>query len=196
MSDLIRVYGWRNIHTDEWYIGRTSLPMKIRSKKDLSGYMSCRIFYKAIEEYGPNAFEENILGLYLTQEEADEAERRFIKEKNSLYPNGYNLETGGISGKEIHEETRKVQSENASCPWKGKHLSEDTKQKLSESHKGLKYPTLYKPVIQSTLSGEFVAEYKSGREASIQTGIPFQNISHVCRGKRLSAGGYQWRYAS
>ena len=47
-------------------------------------------------------------------------------------------------------------------------------------------------VMQRTLSGEFVAEYNSMREAEEKTGIPIQNISSVTSGKRRSAGGYIW----
>lgn len=47
-------------------------------------------------------------------------------------------------------------------------------------------------VTQRTLSGEFVAEYNSMREAEEKTGIPIQNISSVTSGKRRSAGGYIW----
>lgn len=47
-------------------------------------------------------------------------------------------------------------------------------------------------VTQRTLSGDFVAEYNSMREAEEKTGIPIQNISSVTSGKRRSAGGYIW----
>ncbi len=36
--------------------------------------------------------------------------------------------------------------------------------------------------------------YNSTIEAEARTGISFQNISAVCRGIRLTAGGYTWRY--
>lgn len=54
--------------------------------------------------------------------------------------------------------------------------------------------TCYKPVIQLTKDGQFVAEYPSIIEAHIQTGINKSNISLVCSGKRKSTGGYVWRY--
>lgn len=61
-----------------------------------------------------------------------------------------------------------------------------------------------KPVLQYTLDGEFVKEYKSITEASQQTGIKCYNISRCCNvsfskspinGKYYqckSAGGYKW----
>lgn len=39
-----------------------------------------------------------------------------------------------------------------------------------------------------------VAYYPSANEAARQTGIPQGNISRVCRGEGLTAGGYQWMY--
>lgn len=51
------------------------------------------------------------------------------------------------------------------------------------------------PVIQFTKEGEFVAEYQSGKEASIKTGINHAHIMANCAGKGYkSAGGYRWQY--
>ena len=49
-----------------------------------------------------------------------------------------------------------------------------------------------KAVVQYTMDGEFVAEYKSAMEAERQTGI--HQIHRVCRNERKSAGGYKWKY--
>lgn len=51
-----------------------------------------------------------------------------------------------------------------------------------------------KPVIQLSLSGEFIAKYHSTSEAFRQTGIPCQNIGQVCLKRIRQAGGYIWRY--
>lgn len=49
-----------------------------------------------------------------------------------------------------------------------------------------------KPVIQYTKDGKVISEYKSAVEAERTTGI--KNISTVCNGRRLQAGGYIWKY--
>lgn len=36
--------------------------------------------------------------------------------------------------------------------------------------------------------------YDSISQAYHETGIPFQNISEVCKGKRQTAGGYHWKF--
>ena len=50
-----------------------------------------------------------------------------------------------------------------------------------------------KPVIQYTLSGEFVAEYSSRSAAARETGIGNSDICQAIIGRRQSqAGGYRW----
>ena len=53
---------------------------------------------------------------------------------------------------------------------------------------------LGKRVIQLTMFNEPIAEYYSTSQASKQTGISHRNIATCCRGERISAGGYKWRY--
>lgn len=43
-------------------------------------------------------------------------------------------------------------------------------------------------------SNEPIAEYYSTSQASKQTGISHRNIATCCRGERISAGGYKWKY--
>jgi hypothetical protein len=51
-------------------------------------------------------------------------------------------------------------------------------------------------VIQLTISGEFVCEWKSASEAGRKTGVNFRYINEVCRGIRQNTGGYLCLYAS
>ena len=52
-----------------------------------------------------------------------------------------------------------------------------------------------KPVIQKTLDGDFVAEYKSITEACEKTGFPGNSyISECCKGKRKYYKNYKWEY--
>jgi len=53
---------------------------------------------------------------------------------------------------------------------------------------------LNKGVVQYTKEGEHIAEYHSTIEAKRQTGVWHSSISAVCAGKRVSAGGFFWRY--
>lgn len=49
-----------------------------------------------------------------------------------------------------------------------------------------------KAVIQISKDGSVIAEYVSYSEATRQTNI--HNIDNVCNGKRITAGGYFWKY--
>lgn len=53
----------------------------------------------------------------------------------------------------------------------------------------------YKPIIQYTKDGVFVAEYQSLKEACEHTGANAGSISCVCTGKRKTANGFIWKYA-
>ena len=53
-----------------------------------------------------------------------------------------------------------------------------------------------KPVIQLDLSNNQIAVYDSITKASKATNIILTNIAKVCRGKRHTAGGYKWIFAS
>lgn len=52
-----------------------------------------------------------------------------------------------------------------------------------------------KPVIQYTLDGLLVAEYKSTKEAAKKTGYHIYKIQRVVKGERKSHKGFTWSYA-
>ena len=51
-----------------------------------------------------------------------------------------------------------------------------------------------KKIMQKSLTGQFIKQYNSLKEASDSTGIARPNISHCCIGKRKMAGGFIWEY--
>lgn len=61
-------------------------------------------------------------------------------------------------------------------------------QRASEKHK--------KHILKYDLKGNFIKEYNSLKEASIDTNVFFTNISAVCRGKQKTAYGFIWKYKS
>ena len=105
----------------------------------------------AIEKYGWDNFEHEILMVGLTKEEAEAEEIRLIRELNTIVPFGYNLTTGGNIGYEVSNETKqklrlvhlgkpkKTEAiEKTASYHRGKTVSEETRRKLSEARKGLK----------------------------------------------------------
>ena len=51
-----------------------------------------------------------------------------------------------------------------------------------------------RPVEQYNIDGELVGTYPSLTAAQEATGIIYQNINHVLKGRQLTAGGYKWKY--
>ena len=73
---------------------------------------------------------------------------------------------------------------------KGRKCSDDTRKKLSESHKGKNRKDLSKKVL-CVETGE---TFESVMDAYRKTGVGFRNISMVCHGKRKTTGGFHWRF--
>ena len=53
-----------------------------------------------------------------------------------------------------------------------------------------------KPIVQLTLSGEFVSYYPSLAEIKRQTGFNHKNICNLLHGHGNTAYGYKWQYAN
>lgn len=51
-----------------------------------------------------------------------------------------------------------------------------------------------KPVSQYDLDGNFIAEYESITDASKKTKTAISAIVFCCKGQRMSANKFQWRY--
>lgn len=96
------------------YIGQTVQPLKHRWYSHNS-QKACAYLHRALKKYGKDAFTIEEIGSYKTIEDLNDAEEYYIDWFNCLSPNGYNLMTGG-NNKLMHEDTRK---------------------KMSESHKGI-----------------------------------------------------------
>lgn len=77
---------------------------------------------------------------------------------------------------------------------KGKVLSEETKRKMSEAHKGESKPHFEKRINQYTLDGEFIKTWKSTMEIERTLGYIHNNISNACKGKLKTAYGHKWSY--
>ena len=90
------IYCHKNKINSKCYIGITQQKPKRRWQNGV-GYKT-QNFYRAIEKYGWNNFEHIILEEGLSLEEATKKEKDYIKEFNSIVPNGYNISIGGESG--------------------------------------------------------------------------------------------------
>lgn len=92
-----KIYVYTNKINGKKYVGQTNRSLKRRANGNHgTGYKGCTVFWNAIQKYGWENFEAEILYDNLTQEEANELEIKTIKELNTLDDNyGYNMCIGG-----------------------------------------------------------------------------------------------------
>lgn len=87
----------------------------------------------------------------------------------------------------------------------GKHLTQETKEKISKSLKdnpskpwlgkfGNEHPNS-KPILQFTKDGDFMRKWECFSEIERNLGINHSNILKVIKGIRNHTGGYKWGYA-
>ena len=252
------VYAHTNKINGKMYVGQTCIKPTKRWNKG-KGYKDNTYFYNAIQKYGWDNFDHEIIASKLTKEEANNFERLLIKGFDLLNTNkGYNLQDGGSHGKpseasrvniknaaikrsqneewrkrqkESHigiqsgdknsmygkkhteeakqkqreaslgkhptDETRKKMSESHigdKNSMFGKHHSEETKQKISDANKNEKHHKARR-VNQYSLDGELIKTWDYIKQAGEVLGIPPQNISRCCRTGKGTAGGFKWSYA-
>jgi hypothetical protein len=90
----------------------------------------CILLNNAIRKYGQDNFEVSTL-IKCNKDELDNYEVIFIKEYNSVKPNGYNLKFGGYSSKNNEDTILKMVEAHT-----GKEHSEETKNKISKTQIG------------------------------------------------------------
>ena len=108
-----------------------------RHLRDAKKGSQCAI-HKAVRKYGKETFEVSLLCICETQEELDKKEDEYITEYNSMiYDNGYNMVRGG-KGRAPDFHHKEEHKQKMSEFMRGRNLSEETKQKISDAHKGKK----------------------------------------------------------
>lgn len=102
------VYVHTNKVNGKRYVGITSMEPEKRWAKG-HGYRSNVLFYRAIQKYGWDGFDHDILACGLTKQEACEMEVAMIAEFDLVNPEkGYNLDRGGNGSNRLTEKTRAV----------------------------------------------------------------------------------------
>lgn len=90
---------------DKYYVGITCQKPNQRWRNG-NGYKG-QMFYNAIQKYGWDNIQHELIAENLTKNEAENFERKLIKLLNSNDGiNGYNLDSGGNIGKEPNQEVR------------------------------------------------------------------------------------------
>lgn len=109
------------------YVGITKRTLSQRFKNG-EGYISCPLFYKAIQKYGWNNFQHIIILENISQSEAKYTEKYLIR-WYKMHNQSYNITDGGqgMAGVRMYGEKNH---------WFGKHHSKWSKQKISQAQSG------------------------------------------------------------
>lgn len=230
MSNLLKLNYVVYVHTSpdgKVYVGITMKKPEYRWNNG-NGYKPNKHFYNAILKYGWDNFKHEIVALNLSKEDACKIEQELIKKFNSTDKSrGYNKSIGGECGslgvKFSPDEIKRIRANRTyTSSWaKGKKFTEEhknkiriantgkqhtqeTRRKLSESHKGkitwIKGKTMSDEVRMKKSKPIVCVEtnifYFGLMEAERQTSVPHGNISKCLKGQRETAGGFHWQYAN
>lgn len=188
-NDSYCVYIHTNKTNGKMYVGQTSQKPEYRWDNG-KRYCHNQYFYRAIQKYGWDGFDHDVIASGLTKDEADHFEELLIKELNTTSrDNGYNIMFGGNNHKHS-EETKQKMSKTRT----GKKHSDDWCKNISNGLKGKK--DINKKALEAHRKKVKCVEtnvtYDSQVEAEEKTGISRKGISACCRGYQQTAGGYHW----
>ena len=96
-------------------------------------------------------------------------------------------------GKHLSEETK--QKLRGRCGfWKGKSMTPEVKEKMSKSGKGKFHEYRAKPVDQYSKEGEFIQTHRSIVDATRAIGAGSWDISNCLHGRQKTCKGYFWKF--
>lgn len=134
-----KVYMLTNTVTGKSYVGQTIQRPSARMQQHKGGRQfgytrssKPTLIQRSIRKRGWSAFTWEILEKNIAHEPVkilDERERYWIKEKQTLRPNGYNMDEGGQKGKRYTPDMRKAKSK-AMMPWARSEKSRARKREL------------------------------------------------------------------
>lgn len=165
------------IHTNKInhkrYVGITSQSPEQRWGTDGVGY-NRQMFYRAIEKYGWDNFDHDVVASGLLKDEADSFEQVLISQlKSNDKEFGYNIQNGGFSnGKHSKETIKKMVASKigkSNVSWIGRKHTDESKQKMREWHEGRKFTEEHKKNLSESQKG------KCGKQV-ICNGVVFDSI--------------------
>jgi hypothetical protein len=197
------VYMHENKTNGKKYVGITSKKPEERWGSNGRNYKYTKYnhFWNAIQKYGWDNFEHNILIEDLSLSDALKSEFRISKEHKTTNPKyGYNGRVGTGGNFAASDSLRKIYSENSTGennPMYGKKHTKETIKKLSENAhimKGKDNP-VSRAVKGININDNSEIIFESANQAAKYVKI-FNNghIIECCRGKRKTCKGYRWEY--
>lgn len=170
------------------YIGQTRVSLLIRHNQHLRGQQRIDCLLR-LHPY--------TLSIIFTCpiEELDMMEKIFIKEYNSIYPNGYNFTEGGHYSivPEYYKDRKSVseQFKGEGNPYYNKKHTLEMRKKMS-LHSTKKYPVYQ----YHKYTHKFIRRWDSKNEIELTLGINHRNIHACCIGKVNTMNGYYWSYSA
>lgn len=155
------VYKITNTVNNKSYIGISiHEPEKDRIRDHFSGNGN-RVIANAVKKYGKDALIYEILEANVFDEFLPHLEVEYIARYKTMAPHGYNLTSGGEVTKRLSNETRQKISESKKGKMKGEkhHLfgkkhTVETRKKISQSKKGKKYSAEFRRKVSEATKGE------------------------------------------
>ena len=183
------VYIRTNVINGKQYVGQTSnIIQRNRDWNCLKKSYANPIIDSEREKYGRENFKMEILAEVDNRNDADLLEDKFIKEFDTIFPNGYNMQSGG----RVNFKFSQLRKEKMSIIKKGKQyrlgkkLSDESKQKIAKKH--------FKKVYKYSIEGNLVSIYPSVIEAAREMECSTKSISDCLRGKYKTCKGYKLYY--
>jgi group I intron endonuclease len=164
------IYKAENLINGKIYIGKTNGCLANRQRGHLNSAKkgAKTIFYNAIRKHGEENFIFSVLDECLSKEELNDKEKFYIKQFNSKIPNGYNMTDGGDG------------NDGTIKPNLGKHLLEETKDKIRLANLGKKHSG----ATRKKMKESHIKSYAEGRSRSWNKGLPKE--LHPNYGKKMS----------
>ena len=207
---MVFIYSITNLINDKKYVGQTRYKrVETRWGQHKRGQSGAKLLPSAFSAHGLENFKFEVICI-CTEEDANNKEIQYIKELDTLSPNGYNLQTGGTVAGHSSETIEKIKNKLKGVPkslehrkklseaMTGKKLSEETKKKLSESLGGVNNPNYGKKAsseklekISKALQGRVITQEAREKQRKTMTGRKFteehkSKIAESLRGKKKS----------
>lgn len=217
------VYRHVNKTNGKQYIGLTRQLPEQRWGKNGSNYKNkCPHFWAAIQKYGWDNFDHEVVADNLTKDDACQLEKDLIRMYNTQSrEHGYNTLEGGTAPSLPEDVRRKIatglqNNQNG----KGHPCSDEKKRKISEAQKGRRLTDEHKRKLSIAKRGKHHASpteetkkkisdshaktpiycvetdtvYPSIQQCARALGLWATLICKCCKGKLKSTGGYHFRY--
>lgn len=165
MANIYKVYKYTS-PSGKIYIGQTSQTIKGRAGKEGQKYCDSPLFYNAIQKYGYDNFTVEVLKDNLTLQESNYWEKYYIEKFNSNNTQyGYNLTSGGDAKYNISDITKEKMRQSHL----GLKHTQITKEKISKIHKNKKLSEETKNKISNTRKERKIPSPMKGRKHTEET---------------------------